>query len=62
MEQHFMAVKYDIHEKEILDNCRKICALFISSVTTIGICAILSYITTPFIGRLKYARTKNLFI
>ncbi|XP_050594246.1 odorant receptor 63a-like isoform X1 [Bombus affinis] len=52
MEQHFLAVKYDFHEKEILNNCRKICAFFISSVTTIGICAILSYISTPFIAQI----------
>ena len=52
MQENFWNVKYDIHEKEILDDCKKICAFFVSSVTAIGICAIIAYLTTPFTGRL----------
>ncbi|KOX80308.1 Putative odorant receptor 13a [Melipona quadrifasciata] len=35
----------DIREKEILDNCKMI---FSSCVTTIGICAMVAYLTAPF--------------
>lgn len=53
MQENFWNVNYDYHEKEILDDCKKICIFFISSVTTIAICAIISYLMTPFIGRLS---------
>lgn len=45
---------YDFREKEIFENCKRTCAFFVSLVTTIGICAILSYLATPLIGKLKY--------
>ncbi|XP_012345358.2 odorant receptor 13a-like [Apis florea] len=40
---------YDFREKEIFENCKRTCAFFVSLVTTIGICAILSYLATPLI-------------
>ncbi|KAG6803713.1 odorant receptor Or2-like [Apis mellifera caucasica] len=51
MQENFWNVDYDYHEKEILDDCKKICIFFISSVTTIGICAIISYLMTPFVAQ-----------
>ncbi|XP_016904178.2 uncharacterized protein LOC107992669 [Apis cerana] len=51
MQENFWNVNYDYHEKEILDDCKKICIFFISSVTTIAICAIISYLMTPFIAQ-----------
>ncbi|CAD1468956.1 unnamed protein product [Heterotrigona itama] len=59
MQQNFWIVNYDFREKEILDNCRKTCTFFISSVTTIGVCAMLSYTITPIIDifRKKTIRT-----
>lgn len=54
MQQYFWNVNYDSREKEILNSCKKTCAFFVSSVTFIGICAILSYLMTPFTGILRY--------
>ena len=62
MQDNFWNVKYDIREKEIFDNCKKVCAFFVSCVTTIGICAIAAYLTTPFTGRLLHEKkTKDFF-
>ncbi|XP_043512091.1 odorant receptor 13a-like [Frieseomelitta varia] len=47
MQQNFWNVDYDFREKEILNNCKRTCAFFVSSVTSIGICAMLSYVITP---------------
>ncbi|XP_017766946.1 PREDICTED: odorant receptor 4-like [Eufriesea mexicana] len=47
MQQKFWNVKYDFQEKIILENCNKICTLFVCSVTTIGMCAMLSYVLPP---------------
>ncbi|XP_061939166.1 odorant receptor 13a-like isoform X1 [Apis cerana] len=52
MQQYFWNVNYDSREKEILNSCKKTCAFFVSSVTFIGICAILSYLMTPFTARI----------
>ncbi|XP_017766919.1 PREDICTED: odorant receptor 49b-like [Eufriesea mexicana] len=48
MQQHFWNVNYDFHEREILSSCKKICTIFVSGVSLIGICAMLCYIITPF--------------
>ena len=53
VQQNFWNVKYDFREKEILDNCKKTCTFFVCSVTIMGTCAILAYLTTPLIGRSK---------
>ncbi|XP_012345366.1 odorant receptor 13a-like [Apis florea] len=49
MEKNFWNVKYDFQEEEILNNCRKTCIFFVTSVSTIGICAMISYAITPII-------------
>ncbi|XP_031371293.1 odorant receptor 13a-like [Apis dorsata] len=49
MQENFWNDNYDFHEREILENCKRTCAFFVSLVTTIGICAILSYLATPLI-------------
>ena len=51
VQQHFWNVKYDFREKEILNNCKKTCTFFVCSVTIMGACAIVAYLTTPVIGR-----------
>ncbi|KAK1137086.1 hypothetical protein K0M31_001613 [Melipona bicolor] len=51
MHQNFWNVDYDFREKEILNNCKRTCAFFIFSVTSIGICAMLCYLITPILGR-----------
>ncbi|CAL7937522.1 unnamed protein product [Xylocopa violacea] len=48
MRDKFWNSSYDLEEKEIFDNYRKTCVFFISSVTTVGICVMLSYVATPF--------------
>lgn len=53
MQRNFWNVNYDYREKEILDDCRKTCTFFISSVTTIGMCTVISYLTTPVISGFK---------
>ncbi|XP_050594980.1 uncharacterized protein LOC126924480 [Bombus affinis] len=50
VQQHFWNVKYDFREKEILDNCKKTCTFFVCSVTIMGACAIVAYLTTPVIA------------
>lgn len=72
MEKNFWNVKYDFQEEEILNNYRKTCIFFVTSVSTIGICAMISYTITPIIGEqneisiiflLKFANLKeNLII
>lgn len=55
MQENFWNDNYhDFREKEIFENCKRTCAFFVSLVTTIGIFAILSYLATPLIGKLKY--------
>ncbi|XP_076759016.1 odorant receptor 4-like [Xylocopa sonorina] len=49
MREKFWNSSYDLEEREILDNSRKTCIFFVSSVTTIGMCVMLSYIATPFV-------------
>lgn len=70
MEKNFWNVKYDFQEEEILNNCRKTCIFFVTSVSTIGICAMISYAITPIIGEqneisiiffLKFANFKRKF-
>lgn len=52
-QRNFWNVNYDTREKEILKNCRKTCTFFVCSVSAIGICAMLAYLSTPLISRLK---------
>ncbi|XP_031371291.1 LOW QUALITY PROTEIN: odorant receptor 13a-like [Apis dorsata] len=61
MQENFWNVNYDYHEKEILDDCKKICIFFISSVTTIAICAIISYLMTPFIAQSGSNESERMF-
>ncbi|XP_043793995.1 odorant receptor 13a-like [Apis laboriosa] len=49
MQQNFWNLNYDYREKKILDDCRKTCTFFISSVTTMAICAMICYLMIPFI-------------
>ncbi|XP_017795356.1 PREDICTED: uncharacterized protein LOC108576806 [Habropoda laboriosa] len=62
MYEHFWNVDYDLHEKRIMDNCKKTCIIFTSSVTTIGICAIISYIATPFIMHSQSNKSERAFL
>ncbi|XP_003494119.1 odorant receptor 4-like [Bombus impatiens] len=48
-QRNFWNVNYDTREKEILKNCRKTCTFFVCSVSAIGICAMLAYLSTPLI-------------
>ncbi|XP_017766926.1 PREDICTED: uncharacterized protein LOC108555659 [Eufriesea mexicana] len=53
MQQNFWNVKYDFQEKEILNNCKRVCTFFVCSVTTIGICAMVSFIITPLMENMQ---------
>ncbi|XP_006610187.1 odorant receptor 13a-like [Apis dorsata] len=61
MQQNFWNVNYDYREKEILDDCRKTCIFFISSVTTIGMCTVMSYLTTPVITQNGSNESERMF-
>ncbi|XP_043600909.1 odorant receptor 13a-like [Bombus pyrosoma] len=61
MQQHFWNVKYDFREKEILDNCKKTCTFFVCSVTVMGTCAILAYLTTPLIANIGKNKSERAF-
>ncbi|XP_003249267.2 odorant receptor 13a [Apis mellifera] len=61
MQQNFWNVDYDCQEKEILDDCRKTCIFFISSVTTIGMCTVMSYLTTPVITQSGSNESERMF-
>ncbi|XP_003249268.2 odorant receptor 13a [Apis mellifera] len=51
MQQNFWKVNYDYREKEILNDCRKTCIFFVSCLTTMVICAMISYLIIPFIAK-----------
>ncbi|XP_071867039.1 uncharacterized protein [Bombus fervidus] len=61
VQQNFWNVKYDFREKEILDNCKKTCTFFVCSVTVMGTCAILAYLTTPLIANVGKNKSERAF-
>ncbi|KAK9293403.1 hypothetical protein QLX08_011639 [Tetragonisca angustula] len=62
MQQNFWNVDYDFCEREVLNNCKRTCVFFVSCVTSIGICAMLSYVITPILENIGKNQSERIFL
>nr|XP_034179578.1 odorant receptor 49b-like [Osmia lignaria] len=62
MRDHFWNGKYDLQEKAILVECRKVCTFFTISVTFIGECAVVAYVVTAIVSNIGKNESDRILI